>query len=100
MTASAFSENESVLPGGPNLARLATVMPKGRPHAGPVIVGFDADSLPSIEAGAGQLLRDAPRDELFTAARAAADGRTVSAGPRSTAHDRTDSPVCDVLTRA
>jgi hypothetical protein len=96
VTASAFSENESVAPRDQN------VTPKGRSHVVPVVVGFDADSdtLPSIEAGAGQLLRDAPRDEPFTAARAAADGRTVSARPRSTAHDRTDSPVCDVLTRA
>ncbi|MGX1474520.1 UNVERIFIED_CONTAM: hypothetical protein RKD50_003328 [Streptomyces canus] len=99
MTASAFSDNESVAPRGQN------VTPEGRSHVVPVVVGFDADSdtLPSIEAGAGQLrqlLRDAPRDELLTAARAAADGRTVGAGPRSTAHDRTDSPVCDVLTRA
>ena len=49
---------------------------------------------------AGQLLKDAPRDEFFTAARAAAYGRTVGPGSRSMAHDRTDSPVCDVLTRA
>lgn len=44
-----------MLPGGQNLARLATVTPKGRPHVVPVIVGFDADSdtLPTIEAGAG-----------------------------------------------
>lgn len=38
----------------------------------------DADTLPAIEAGAtGYLLKDAPRDELFTAVRAAAQGRTV-----------------------
>ncbi|MFI6843750.1 response regulator [Kitasatospora sp. NPDC050467] len=38
----------------------------------------DADTLPAIEAGAtGYLLKDAPRDELFTAVRAAAEGRTV-----------------------
>jgi len=38
----------------------------------------DSDTLPAIEAGAtGYLLKDAPRDELFTAVRAAADGRTV-----------------------
>ncbi len=51
-----------------------------------------SETLPTIETDAGQLLKDAPRDELFPTARAAADGRTVSAGPRSTAHDRTDSP--------
>ncbi|MDV9197607.1 response regulator transcription factor [Streptomyces sp. Wh19] len=38
----------------------------------------DADILAAVEAGAaGYLLKDAPRDELFTAVRAAADGRTV-----------------------
>jgi ABC-type branched-subunit amino acid transport system ATPase component len=38
----------------------------------------DSDTLPAIEAGTtGYLLKDAPRDELFTAVRAAAEGRTV-----------------------
>ncbi|GAA2793789.1 response regulator transcription factor [Kitasatospora paracochleata] len=38
----------------------------------------DSDTLPAIEAGAtGYLLKDAPRDELFTAVSAAAAGRTV-----------------------
>ncbi|WP_369225598.1 response regulator [Streptomyces sp. R39] len=38
----------------------------------------DSDTLPAIEAGAtGYLLKDAPREELFTAVRAAAQGRTV-----------------------
>jgi DNA-binding NarL/FixJ family response regulator len=38
----------------------------------------DSDTLPAIEAGAtGYLLKDAPRDELFTAVRAAAEGKTV-----------------------
>ncbi|MET8136299.1 response regulator transcription factor [Streptomyces sp. NPDC005251] len=38
----------------------------------------DSDTLPAIEAGAtGYLLKDSPRDELFTAVRAAAEGRTV-----------------------
>ncbi|WP_406121925.1 response regulator [Streptomyces sp. NBC_00989] len=38
----------------------------------------DSDTLPAIEAGAtGYLLKDAPRDELFTAVRGAAEGRTV-----------------------
>lgn len=38
----------------------------------------EADTLPAIEAGAtGYLLKDAPRDELFDAVRAASEGRTV-----------------------
>ena len=38
----------------------------------------DSDTLPAIEAGAtGYLLKDALRDELFAAIRAAAEGRTV-----------------------
>ncbi|MFE6225374.1 response regulator [Streptomyces sp. NPDC057854] len=38
----------------------------------------DADTLPALEAGAtGYLLKDAPREELFAAVRAAAEGRTV-----------------------
>ncbi|MBD0710656.1 MULTISPECIES: response regulator [unclassified Streptomyces] len=38
----------------------------------------DTDTLPAIEAGAtGYLLKDAPREELFGAVRAAAAGRTV-----------------------
>jgi DNA-binding NarL/FixJ family response regulator len=38
----------------------------------------DTDTLQAIEAGAtGYLLKDAPRDELFAAVRAAAEGRTV-----------------------
>ncbi|OSC71854.1 DNA-binding response regulator [Streptomyces sp. BF-3] len=45
-----------------------------------VLTTFDTDSdtLPAIEAGAtGYLLKDALRDELFAAIRAAAEGRTV-----------------------
>jgi len=38
----------------------------------------DSDPLPAIEAGAtGCLLKDAPREELFAAVRAAAQGRRV-----------------------
>ncbi|MEO3972310.1 response regulator transcription factor [Streptomyces sp. CAU 1734] len=38
----------------------------------------DSDTIPAIEAGAtGYLLKDAPREELFAAVRAASEGRTV-----------------------
>ncbi|MFJ8696621.1 response regulator [Streptomyces roseolilacinus] len=38
----------------------------------------DSDTIPAIEAGAtGYLLKDAPREDLFAAVRAAAEGRTV-----------------------
>ena len=45
-----------------------------------VLTTYDTDSdvLPAIEAGAtGYLLKDAPRDELFRAVRAAARGESV-----------------------
>jgi DNA-binding NarL/FixJ family response regulator len=45
-----------------------------------VLTTYDTDSyvLPAIEAGAtGYLLKDAPRDELLRAVRAAADGQAV-----------------------
>jgi len=47
-----------------------------------VLTTFDADAdvLPAIEAGAtGYLLKDAPRDELIRAVRAAADGNAALA---------------------
>ncbi|GAA4561607.1 response regulator transcription factor [Streptomyces collinus] len=38
----------------------------------------DSDTLPAIEAGAtGYFLKDAPREELFSAVRAASEGHTV-----------------------
>lgn len=45
-----------------------------------MLTTYDADSyvVPAIEAGAtGYLLKDAPRDELLRAVRAAADGQSV-----------------------
>ena len=45
-----------------------------------VLTTYDTDSyvLPAIEAGAtGYLLKDAPRDELLRAVRAAAQGEAV-----------------------
>ncbi|MGY0491666.1 response regulator [Streptomyces sp. WG-D5] len=59
----------------------------------------DSDTLPAIEAGAtGYLLKDAPREELFTAVRAAADGRTVlspAVASRLVTAVRTPAPAVD-----
>ncbi|MFH8253673.1 response regulator [Streptomyces roseolus] len=62
----------------------------------------DADTLPAIEAGAtGYLLKDAPREELFAAVRAAAEGRTVLSPAVATrlvsAVRRPAEPVDDAL---
>ncbi|MEU9060628.1 response regulator transcription factor [Streptomyces sp. NPDC048430] len=68
------------MPGGGGVAAIAELARLGARSKVLVLTTYDTDSdtLPAIEAGAtGYLLKDAPRDELFTAVRAAADGRTV-----------------------
>ncbi|MDI3404430.1 response regulator [Streptomyces cavernicola] len=68
------------MPGGGGVAAIAELTRTGARAKVLVLTTYDTDSdtLPAIEAGAtGYLLKDAPRDELFTAVRAAADGRTV-----------------------
>ncbi|WP_392672676.1 response regulator [Streptomyces sp. LN785] len=68
------------MPGGGGVAAIAELVRRGSRSRVLVLTTYDTDSdtLPAIEAGAtGYLLKDAPRDELFTAVRAAADGRTV-----------------------
>ena len=68
------------MPGGGGVAAIAELTRRGARSRVLVLTTYDTDSdtLPAIEAGAtGYLLKDAPRDELFTAVRAAADGRTV-----------------------
>ncbi|MFL9684182.1 response regulator [Streptomyces sp. KL110A] len=62
----------------------------------------DTDTLPAIEEGAtGYLLKDAPREELFAAVRAAAEGRTVLSPAVATrlvsAVRRPAEPVDDTL---
>ncbi|MFJ8130112.1 response regulator [Streptomyces hydrogenans] len=62
----------------------------------------DTDTLPAIEAGAtGYLLKDAPREELFAAVRAASEGRTVLSPAVATrlvsAVRRPAQPVDDTL---
>ncbi|WP_327244262.1 response regulator transcription factor [Streptomyces sp. NBC_01320] len=68
------------MPGGGGVAAIAELTARGARSKVLVLTTYDTDSdtLPAIEAGAtGYLLKDAPRDELFNAVRAAADGRTV-----------------------
>ncbi|MBO0916394.1 Transcriptional regulatory protein LiaR [Streptomyces sp. ADI92-24] len=68
------------MPGGGGVAAITELTRLGARSRVLVLTTYDTDSdtLPAIEAGAtGYLLKDAPREELFTAVRAAADGRTV-----------------------
>lgn len=68
------------MPGGGGVAAINELTRRGARSKVLVLTTYDTDSdtLPAIEAGAtGYLLKDAPREELFTAVRAAADGRTV-----------------------
>ncbi|MEU9848109.1 response regulator transcription factor [Streptomyces sp. NPDC047985] len=68
------------MPGGGGVAAIAELTRRGSRARVLVLTTYDTDSdtLPAIEAGAtGYLLKDAPRDELFHAVRAAAEGRTV-----------------------
>lgn len=68
------------MPGGGGVAAITELTRRGARSRVLVLTTYDTDSdtLPAIEAGAtGYLLKDAPREDLFTAVRAAADGRTV-----------------------
>ncbi|ROQ65908.1 LuxR family two component transcriptional regulator [Streptomyces sp. 840.1] len=68
------------MPGGGGVAAITELTRRCARSRVLVLTTYDTDSdtLPAIEAGAtGYLLKDAPREELFTAVRAAADGRTV-----------------------
>ncbi|MER7106730.1 response regulator transcription factor [Streptomyces sp. NPDC000229] len=68
------------MPGGSGVDAIRELTRRGARTKVLVLTTYDTDSdtIPAIEAGAtGYLLKDAPREELFTAVRAAADGRTV-----------------------
>ncbi|MGI5194720.1 response regulator [Streptomyces sp. CA-288835] len=68
------------MPGGNGVEAIAELTRQGARARILVLTTYDTDTdtLPAIEAGAtGYLLKDAPRDDLFTAVRAAAEGRTV-----------------------
>ena len=68
------------MPGTGGVAAIRELTRRGARARVLVLTTYDTDSdtLPAIEAGAtGYLLKDAPREELFAAVRAAADGRSV-----------------------
>ena len=68
------------MPGGGGVDAIAELGRRGARSQVLVLTTYDTDTdtLPAIEAGAtGYLLKDAPREELFAAVRAAAEGRTV-----------------------
>ncbi|MFE3070083.1 response regulator [Streptomyces sp. NPDC059247] len=68
------------MPGGGGVDAIAELGRRGARSRVLVLTTYDTDTdtLPAIEAGAtGYLLKDAPREELFGAVRAAAEGRTV-----------------------
>lgn len=68
------------MPGGGGVAAITELARRELRCRVLVLTTYDTDSdvIPAIEAGAtGYLLKDAPRDELFNAVRAAAENRTV-----------------------
>ncbi|GGY05440.1 response regulator [Streptomyces anandii] len=68
------------MPGGSGVDAIRELTRRGARAKVLVLTTYDTDSdtIPAIEAGAtGYLLKDAPRDELCAAVRAAAEGRTV-----------------------
>ncbi|MGW3580975.1 response regulator [Streptomyces rubiginosohelvolus] len=87
------------MPGGGGVAAIAELTRRGARSKVLVLTTYDTDSdtLPAIEAGAtGYLLKDAPREELFSAVRAAADGRSVlSPAVASRLMTRVRTPAAD-----
>ena len=70
------------MPGVDGATRIGQLAERGNPARVLVLTTYDTDSdvLPAIEAGAtGYLLKDAPREELFRAVRAAHRGESVLA---------------------
>jgi DNA-binding NarL/FixJ family response regulator len=68
------------MPGTDGVTAIGALRERGLPSRVLVLTTYDTDSdvLPAIEAGAtGYLLKDAPREELFRAVRAAARGEAV-----------------------
>ncbi|MBM7055333.1 response regulator [Streptomyces durocortorensis] len=92
------------MPGGGGVAAIAELTRRGARSKVLVLTTYDTDSdtLPAIEAGAtGYLLKDAPREELFAAVRAAADGRSVlSPAVASRLMTRVRTPAADLAETA
>ena len=86
------------MPGVDGVTAIAELARNGVTARVLVLTTYDSDSyvLPAIEAGAtGYLLKDAPRDELLRAVRAAADGQAVlspSVATRLMTRVRTPAP--------
>lgn len=90
------------MPGGDGVAAIRTLTERDARARVLVLTTYDTDRdvLAAIEAGAtGYLLKDAPREELFRAIRAAARGETVLAPSVATQLlGRVRDPQPDVLT--
>ncbi|GLF99621.1 response regulator transcription factor [Streptomyces yaizuensis] len=91
------------MPDGGGVRAIAELTRRGARAKVLVLTTYDTDSdtIPAIEAGAtGYLLKDAPRDDLFTAVRAAAEGRTVlspAVASRLVSAVRNPSPAAGAL---
>src|SRR5690349_22866063 len=87
------------MPGTDGLTVITELARRGIPAKVLVLTTFDTDTdvLPAIEAGAtGYLLKDAPREELYRAVRAAARGESVLSpvvASRLLRHARAEEPV-------
>ena len=91
------------MPGMDGVTAIAELARRGNPARVLVLTTYDTDSyvLSAIEAGAtGYLLKDAPRDELLRAVRAAAAGQSVLAPSVATRlMNRVRSPEPEVLSQ-
>ena len=91
------------MPGMDGVTAIAELARRGNPARVLVLTTYDTDSyvLSAIEAGAtGYLLKDAPRDELLRAVRAAAAGQSVLAPAVATRlMNRMRSPEPEVLSQ-
>jgi DNA-binding NarL/FixJ family response regulator len=91
------------MPGMDGLTAITELARRGIPARVLVLTTYDTDSyvVPAIEAGAtGYLLKDAPRDELLRAVRAAAAGQSVlSPSVATTLINRVRTPAVEPLSQ-